>query len=101
GGRAGLRAGRLEADLEPVVAERALLGDVGDRVDLDHAERTGRDAVAAAVADVGLDHHRVELRPDNRAGRADLEAASLDAVFADVAHHQPARVLAVGAELLD
>src|SRR5262249_20322509 len=99
--RARLRAGRLHAVLQPVVTEGALLGDVVDRVDLDHPERAGRDAVAAAVADVRRDHDRVELGPDDRAGRADLEAAGLDAVLADVAHHQPAPLRAVGAELLD
>src|SRR5205814_8482661 len=67
--RAGLRAGRLVAALEPVVAERALPDApvlvaaeqrrrrIGRRRDLalvQDAERAGRHAVAAAVADVLL-----------------------------------------------
>src|SRR5882672_9049477 len=51
-GRAGFRAGGLHPALQPVVTERALLRRLGDRVDVDHAERTGRDAVAAAIASV-------------------------------------------------
>src|SRR5205823_2427195 len=74
--RAGLRAGRLVPALQPVVAERALpdpvvlLGE-GRQVrsrrqvaPVENAERAGRDAVAAAVADVLLDHDRPELGPE-------------------------------------
>jgi hypothetical protein len=50
----------------------------------------GRDAVPAAVADVGLDVDVVELVADDRAGRARLLAGSLDAVLADIAHKRPA-----------
>src|SRR5205823_5006603 len=68
-GRAGLRAGRLVTALEPVVAERALpdaavllstqwpgrrVGRRGQVPLVEHAERTRRHAVAAAVADVLL-----------------------------------------------
>src|SRR6266550_535960 len=97
---ARLRARGLEADLEPVVAERALLGGARYRIDVDHAERTRRDAGPASVADVGLNHHRVELGADDRAGRAHLQASCLDAVLAHVAHHQPASVVG-SLELLD
>src|SRR5581483_5331719 len=100
-GRAGLGAGRLQPRLQPVVAEGALLRRVRGGVDVDHPEGTRGDAHAAAVADVRLDHHRVELGPDDRAGRADLEAAGLDAVLAHVAHHEPAALAPVLAELLD
>src|SRR5690606_17835678 len=51
-GRAGLRAGGLEAVLEAVVAERALGGAAVVVVAVDDAERARRHAVAAAVADV-------------------------------------------------
>ena len=81
-GRPGRRRGRGRS--EPVVAEGALLGDVLGGADLDHAERAGGDAVAAAVAGGLLDVDRVELGPHDRAGRADLEAPGVDAVLADV-----------------
>src|SRR5438874_4199231 len=97
---ARLRARGLEADLEPVVAERALLGRARYRIDVDHAERTRGDAGPTSVADVGLDHDGVELGADDRAGRAHLQASRLDAVLAHVAHHQPAAVVRT-LELLD
>src|SRR6266478_6511727 len=99
-GRARLGARRLEAHLHPVVAERALLRGARHRVHADHPERARADAVPAAVARVRLDDHRVELGADDGAGRAHLEAAGVSAVLADVAHHEPAPVLPVGAELL-
>src|SRR5205807_4948005 len=99
-GGAGLGARRLESHLEPVVAQRALLGRAGHRVDVDHAERARGDAGPAAVAHVGLDDHGVELGADDRPGGAHLQAACLDAVLAHVAHHQPAAVVRA-LELLD
>src|SRR5437867_9100405 len=48
------------------------------------------DARPAPVAHVRLDDHRVELGPNDGAGRTHLEASGLDAVLAHVAHHQPA-----------
>src|SRR5207237_3902337 len=67
----------------------------------DHAKGAGADAVAAAVADVRLDDDGVELRADDGAGRAHLEAAGLHAVLANVGHQQPAPLAAVRRELLD
>jgi hypothetical protein len=96
-GGARLCAGRLEPVLEPVVAEGALV-HAAVAADLplgDHAERARRDAVAAAVADVVLDQDGPELGPHDRAGRADVEAAGVRAVLADVGRHQPPQ--AVGA----
>src|SRR3712207_9063145 len=58
----------------------------------------GRHAVAAAVADVALHHHGAELGAEQRAGRADVQAAGVRAVLADVGGHQPADLL-VGAAL--
>src|SRR5690242_7957304 len=97
---ARLRACGLEPYFEAVITERALLRGARHRVDVDHAERAGGDAGATSVADVGLDHHRVELGPDDGAGGAHLEAPGLDAVLAHVAHHQPAAVVR-SLELLD
>ena len=86
--------------LEAVVAERALLGDahvlgpVGALAAVDHAVGAGRDAVAAAVADVVLHDDGAELRAEQRPGRADVEAGGVRAVLADVRGHQPAEVRA-------
>src|SRR3712207_8124919 len=44
----------------------------------------GRHAVAAAVADVALHHHGAELGAEQRPGRADVQAAGVRAVLADV-----------------
>src|ERR1700737_1902668 len=100
-GRAGFRAGGLHPALQPVVTERALLRGVRDRVDVDHAERTGRNAVAASIASVRLNDDGVELGSDDRARRADFQAGGVDTVLADVAHEQPSTVLSVLGELLD
>ena len=93
-GRAGLRAGRLQPVLEAVVAERALAGAPVLGVAVDHAERTRRHAVAAAVADVRLQHHRLMLGADQRTGRAGVETARVGAVLADVGHEHPIAHLA-------
>src|SRR3954451_840508 len=58
------------------------------------AEWTGRGAVAAAVAHVGLEDHGLELRADERAGRAGVEAAGVRAVLAHVGHEDPVAGLA-------
>src|SRR5260370_18716416 len=95
-----LGAGRLEPDLHPVVAQRAFLRRSRGRVHVDHAEGAGGDAGAAAVAHVRLDDDRVELGANNRARGADLQAPRLDAVLANITHHQPAAVVRT-VELLD
>src|SRR5690606_24113210 len=59
---------------------------------VDDAEGTADDAVAAAVADVGLHVDRVELGADDRAGRTGLETTGALAVLADVGHQQPREV---------
>ena len=100
-GRTGFGAGGLQPTLQAVVAEGALHRRARDRVDLDHAEGAGRDAVAAAVADVGLDDDGVVLGADDGPGGTDLQAAGVDAVLADVAHQQPAAAGAILRELLD
>src|SRR5215218_3935055 len=89
-GRAGFGAGRFEAVALAIVAESALEGaavvwDLGY-----DAVGTRGDAVAASVADVGLDVDVIELVADDGAGRACLLARRLDAVLAHVAHKSPA-----------
>src|SRR5690606_8941295 len=58
-------------------------------VEGDDAERTGGNAVAAPIADVLLHHDGVELGANDRAGWARLHAPGVDAMLADVAHHEP------------
>src|SRR6266581_4415392 len=99
-GRARFRAGGLEPDAHAVVTERALLRRARDHVHIDDAKGTAGDASAAAVAHIRLDHHGVELGADDRAGGAHLDTASLDAMLAHVAHHEPAAVVRA-VELLD
>src|SRR4030095_11477871 len=72
-----------------VVAERAVRSEPGFLVVPDDVVRARRDTVAAPIADVVLDVDGVELRPDDRVGRADFHAARERAVLADVAHHAP------------
>ena len=81
--------------MQPVVAQRALLGAPVALPPLDHPVRAGGDAVAAAVADVLLHDDRSELGAEERSRRADVQAARVRAVLADVRRHEPAQ--AVGA----
>ena len=57
--------------------------------DLRNAEWTGRDAISAAVADILPDDNGVEFGANDRARRTSFETSGVDAVFADIAHHQP------------
>src|SRR5439155_19129792 len=112
--RTGLRASRLVPALEPVVAERALpdapvlllrddwkRGWVSPRQMpfVEDAERTRGHAVAAAVADVLLHDDGPVLRPEERPGRAHVEARGMRAVLADIRAHEPAQRVLVA--LLD
>src|SRR5262249_47962698 len=89
--RAGLRARRDFARLLPVVAKRALERAAVTWPPIDDAERARDDAVAEAVADVGLDVDPAEFGADDRSRRARLEAAGVLAVFADVGGEVPRR----------
>ena len=68
---------------------------------VDHAERAGGDAVAAAVAGGLLDVDRVELGADDRAGRADLQAGASTQCLQTSDIISQRAVDAVRAELLD
>src|SRR5438552_6778641 len=98
--RARLGAGGPEAVVDAVVTERALLRRPRMLVQRDDAERAGRHAVAAPVADVLVDVDRAELRAVDRAGRTRVEAAGVRAVLADVGHEEP-RHLALRPRLFD
>ena len=94
--RARLGTRRGHPLTEPVIAQRAFLGDAdigrGARTfaPLDHAERTRRDAVSAPVAHVVLNDDGSELGAHERPGRADVEACRMRAVLAHIGRHQPA-----------
>jgi hypothetical protein len=60
-----------------------------DMAHLWNSERAGRNAIAAAVANILADDNGVELGANDRSGWTSFEAGSVHAVFADVAHHQP------------
>src|SRR5262249_1423375 len=98
---AGLGTGRRQVLLQPVVAEGALLGDVAAVAGVDDARGAGRDGVPAGVARRLVDEHRVELGAQDGAGGADVHARRVDAVLADVRHHQPGDALGAGAVLFD
>src|SRR5437764_346163 len=63
-GGTGLGAGRGLPFLEAVVAQGALERPTVVLAQVDDAVGAGRHAVAAAVADVGLHHHRAVLRAE-------------------------------------
>src|SRR5262249_44103253 len=89
--------------LETVVTERALLGDVLVLAHVDDTERASGDAVPAAVAGRLVYVDGIELGTQDGAGGADVQARGVDAVLADVGHHQPGglRAVGIGTELLD
>src|SRR5262249_49094129 len=99
--RASFGTSRLQAALQPVIAQGTFLGRSRHRVNVDNAEWTGRDAVPAAIACVRLNHHGVELSPSDGAGGANLKASGVHAVLTDVAHEKPAAVLPGFGELPD
>src|SRR5687768_10574334 len=88
------RARRLQSDLLPVVTERALERAAIGRAAIDDAEGAGDDAVAAAVADVGLDVDAAEFRAHDRTRGARLETAGVLAVLAHVGREVPAEHIA-------
>src|SRR6185437_591098 len=90
--RAGLRAGRLQPVVQPVVTHRALPRPAVALAPLDHAVRARRNAVAATVADVLLHYDCRELGAEQRPRRADVETARVRAVLANVRAHQPPEV---------
>src|SRR6185437_10522008 len=96
-GRAGLCARRRHAVAGAVVAEGALPHPAValDLALVEHAERAGRHAVSAAVADILLDDDRAQLGADDRAGRAHVQAGRVGAVLAHVRAHQPAERIPV------
>ena len=95
------RAGRLQAALHPVITEGALLCGARCRIHFDDAKGTSRNTVAAAVASVRLDYDSIEFSADDGAGWTNFKTRGLHAVFADIAHQQPAAVFPVIGKLLD
>ena len=85
-----LGAGRLQTVALPVIAERAFVRMTAHVAASDHAERAGRYAARATVADVSLNINILKLILNNGAGWASLMARGRQAVLAMVAHHEPA-----------
>ncbi len=88
--RAGLGTRRHQTVALAVVTQRTLVGMTIEVAARDDAEGAGCHAVGAAVADVGLDVNIREFIVDDRPGRTGLLAGRRDAMFANIAHHQPA-----------
>ncbi len=85
-----LGAGRLQTVALAVIAERAFVRMTAHVAASDDAERAGRYAARATVADVSLNINVLELILNNGAGRASLMARGRQAMLAMVAHHEPA-----------
>ena len=85
-----LGAGRLQTIALAVIAERAFVRMTAHFAASDDAERAGRYAARATVADVSLNINVLELILNNGAGRASLVARGGQAVLAMIAHHEPA-----------
>src|SRR5207248_4119866 len=81
--------------LEPVVAEGALPHSPIVLALVEDAERTGGDAIAAAIAYVLLNDHGPELGPEQRTRGADVQTGSVGAVLAHVGGHQPTQPIAL------
>src|SRR5690606_37883364 len=96
-GRAGLDAGRLAADRDPIRAQRALVGFAVDLGDARDVERATGDAVAAADAVLAVEVDDAVCVLHDRAGRgARLEAAGIGAVHAAVLADQPLEISSLG-----
>ena len=85
-----LGAGRLQTVALAIIAERAFVGMAAHFAARDDAERAGRYAARATVADVSLYINVLELILNNGARRASLVARGRKAMLAMVAHHEPA-----------
>ena len=94
-GRANFRARRHESALLPVVTKGALecAARIGQRLRaaIDHAERTGNDAITAAVANIVLHEDGADFRAHDRSGRTGFETAGFFAMFANVGEKNPAK----------
>src|SRR5262249_26318059 len=89
-GRAGLDAGRLQPDRNPVRAQRALVGLAVLLGDARDVERASRHAIAAADAVLFVEVDDAVRVLHDRAGRgAGLEATRIGAVHAPVLADQP------------
>jgi hypothetical protein len=92
-GRTRGGACRLQSFLLPVVAECAFKCPAIGRIALDHAERTGHNAVGASIANIGLNKHSAEFRSYNRACRTGLQTSCILAMLADVGRESPGKIL--------
>ena len=93
-----LHTGRFKPAGDPVIAEGALLGGMGDRVEEPAAVRAGLDAKAAADAILGIDQHRAVGGLKGRADRADLGTRRVLALVAELGHEERVQDLLFGNE---
>ena len=84
-----LGAGRFQACFLAIGAEGALEGAAIVGIALNHSKGAGDDAVAASVANVGLQVDGAEFGAHERAGWASLHATGNFAVLADVGGEFP------------
>ena len=85
-GRADHHAARLETLLDAVIAEVALVGGIGRRVDVDGVVGAGVHAPLAADAVLVAEVHDAVRCPEQGTGGADVDARRVVAVVA--AHHR-------------
>ena len=95
--RARLRTCRGQPSFLAVVTERTFERATIVRPSVDHAKRTGNNAIAATVADIGLHKYGSEFRADDRSRGTCFKAAGVGAVLAHVGEKDPAeRIFGVG-----
>ena len=91
--RANLGARRHQPALLSIVTEGAFECAAGVRQRLrstiDHAERTGYDAVTTTITNVVLHEYRANFSPHDRPGRTRFQTTGLFAVLANVGQENP------------
>src|SRR5581483_10699078 len=97
--RTGLSAGGLDVIFLAAVTQSAFVRASISLAAIQHSEWAGGNAITAAIANILLDIDVAEFVIDNRACRTRFFTRRNDAVFADVAHHQPAIGSSVTVEL--
>jgi hypothetical protein len=96
-----LGASRHEVILLPVVAESTFVSTAILLIPIQNTKRTRHYAICTAVADVLLHIYVPEFVIDEGAGRTNLHTRSKLAMFADIAHHEPAFAMPSPIELFD
>jgi hypothetical protein len=66
---------------------------------VDHSEGTRNHAIAAAIADIGLNIYRSNFGPNDRARGTRLQASGVLAMLADIGEELPTKWLVYSGEL--